>query len=237
MEEGPDHGLGHGAVRDHPLPEGGRTATRSPGVRPSICRAAWPTCRILPVWRSTATTDGSWRRIPRPPHGHQHRSSAQVHGDGPGKAPLSLLVHILAPLPVFVGEQSILQTKRGFPTNFGSCGSEECSLLGIALVLRGGVPYGWVPLKLPRGARPLPARPRAGARLRGLLDRRRVGPATWFPADDRRGARLSLEESRRKEHQGGERFSPPWTHPLWLVARGGFSMFRDWPAAHFFLRP
>ena len=42
-----------------------------------------------------------------------------------------------------------------------------------------------------------------------------------------------MEESRRKEHQGGERFSPPWTH-LSLVGGQGevFSMFRDWPAAH-----
>ena len=53
------------------------------------------------------------------------------------------------------------------------------------------------------------------------------------PADSSGGARLSLEESRRKEHQGGERFSPPWTH-LSLVGGQGevFSMFRDWPAAH-----
>ncbi len=63
-------------------------------------------------------------------------------------------------------------------------------------------------------------------------DPRRLEPATWFPARPRAGARLSLEESRRKEHQGGERFSPPWTH-LSLVCdqREVFSMFRDWPAA------
>ena len=63
-------------------------------------------------------------------------------------------------------------------------------------------------------------------------DPRRLEPATWFPARPRAGARLSLEESRRKEHQGGERFSPPWTH-LSLVGGQGevFSMFRDWPAA------
>ena len=35
------------------------------------------------------------------------------------------------------------------------------------------------------------------------LDLRRLAPARWFPARPRAGARLSLEESRRKEHQGG----------------------------------
>ena len=39
------------------------------------------------------------------------------------------------------------------------------------------------------------------------------------PADSSGGARLSLEESRRKEHQGGERFSPPWTHLSLVFAR------------------
>ena len=41
------------------------------------------------------------------------------------------------------------------------------------------------------------------------LDLRRLAPARWFPARPRAGARLSLEESRRKEHQGqapGPRF-------------------------------
>ena len=60
-----------------------------------------------------------------------------------------------------------------------------------------------------------------------------MGRSAPFPARPRAGARLSLKESRRKEHQGGERFSPPWTH-LSLVCdqREVFSMFRDWPAAH-----
>ena len=102
-----------------------------------------------------------------------------------------------------------------------------------------------------------PARPRAGAHVAGLdLRRSKPGPppaggstglrtlqvggseaplgrSAPFPARPRAGARLSLKESRRKEHQGGERFSPPWTH-LSLVCdqREVFSMFRDWPAAH-----
>ena len=153
MEKGPDHSLGHGAVRDHPFPEGAHRH-QVPGGPPQHLPGGLAHLQDL----AGVAVHRHHRRLleedPPPPHGHQHRSGAQVHGDGPGKAPLSLLVHILAPLPVFVGEQSILQTKRGFPTNFGSCGSEECSLLGIALVLREGVPYGWVPLKLPRGATP-----------------------------------------------------------------------------------
>ena len=79
----------------------------------------------------------------------------------------------------------------------------------------------------------LPARLRAGAPFGGLLDRRRVGPATWFPARLRAGARLSLEESRRKEHQGGERLSPPWTHLSLVFARREVVFFYPaWPAAH-----
>ena len=53
-----------------------------------------------------------------------------------------------------------------------------------------------------------------------------------FPADDRGGARLSLEESRRKEHQGGRGSSsldPPFL--VWGTLRGS-SLFSAWPAAH-----
>ena len=53
-----------------------------------------------------------------------------------------------------------------------------------------------------------------------------------FPADDRGGARLSLEESRRKEHQGGRVSSS--LDPPFLVGgtlRGPPSFFA-WPAAH-----
>ena len=77
-----------------------------------------------------------------------------------------------------------------------------------------------------------PAKPGLDAGKWSCKDPRRLEPATWFPARPRAGARLSLKESRRKEHQGGERFSPPWTH-LSLVCdqREVFSMFRDWPAA------
>ncbi len=71
---------------------------------------------------------------------------------------------------------------------------------------------------------PLPARPRAGARLRGLLDRRRVGPATWFPADDRRGEPGFLWKKAGGKTPGREEVLPPWT-PLWLGAWGGFSIF------------
>ena len=73
-----------------------------------------------------------------------------------------------------------------------------------------------------------------GAAGEGVLNRCRSKPATWVsPADSGGGARLSLEESRRKEHQGGERFSPPWTH-LSLVGgqRGVFFFLQNWPAAH-----
>ena len=44
----------------------GRMATTFPGVRPSIFRAAEPTCKILPVFLSTATTDGSRTTMPLP---------------------------------------------------------------------------------------------------------------------------------------------------------------------------
>ena len=51
------------------------------------------------------------------------------------------------------------------------------------------------------------------------LDRRRLAPARWFPARPRAGARLSLEESRRKEHQG----QAPGPRVLWpLVATRWF---------------
>ena len=59
-----------------------------------------------------------------------------------------------------------------------------------------------------------------------------MGPATWFPARLRAGARLSLEESRRKEHQGGRDSSS--LDPPFLVGgtlRGPPSFFA-WPAAH-----
>ena len=78
-----------------------------------------------------------------------------------------------------------------------------------------------------------PAKPGLDAGKWSWEDPRRLEPATWFPARPRAGARLSLKESRRKEHQGGERFSPPWTR-LSLVCdqREVFSICRDWPAAH-----
>ena len=44
----------------------GRMATTLPGVRPSMFRAAAPTCRILPVFLSTATTEGSRMTTPWP---------------------------------------------------------------------------------------------------------------------------------------------------------------------------
>ena len=51
------------------------------------------------------------------------------------------------------------------------------------------------------------------------LDLRRLAPARWFPARPRAGARLSLEESRRKEHQG----QAPGPRVLWpLVATRWF---------------
>ena len=44
----------------------GRMATTLPGVRFSIFLAAEPTCKILPVFRSTATTEGSRTTRPLP---------------------------------------------------------------------------------------------------------------------------------------------------------------------------
>ena len=59
------------------------------------------------------------------------------------------------------------------------------------------------------------------------------GRSAPLPARPRAGARLSLEESRRKEHQGGERFSPPWTHLSLVFARWEVVFFYSaWPAAH-----
>lgn len=44
----------------------GRTATMLPGVRPIIFFASAPTARMPPVLVLMATTDGSFRTIPRP---------------------------------------------------------------------------------------------------------------------------------------------------------------------------
>ncbi len=44
----------------------GRTATMLPGVRPIIFFASEPTARMPPVFVLMATTDGSFRTIPRP---------------------------------------------------------------------------------------------------------------------------------------------------------------------------
>ena len=44
----------------------GRMATISPGVRPNIRLASWPTAKTLPVVDCTATTEGSDRTIPKP---------------------------------------------------------------------------------------------------------------------------------------------------------------------------
>ena len=59
-----------------------------------------------------------------------------------------------------------------------------------------------------------------------------LGRSAPLPARPRAGARLSLEESRRKEHQGGRGSSS--LDPPFLVGgtlRGG-SFFFAWPAAH-----
>ena len=59
------------------------------------------------------------------------------------------------------------------------------------------------------------------------------GRSAPLPARPRAGARLSLEESRRKEHQGGRGSSsldPPF--PVGGTLRGS-SLFSAWPAAHF----
>ncbi|CAB4751222.1 unannotated protein [freshwater metagenome] len=44
----------------------GRIATMFPGVRPIIFLASRPTAKIPPVSWFTATTDGSFKTIPRP---------------------------------------------------------------------------------------------------------------------------------------------------------------------------
>lgn len=44
----------------------GRTATMLPGVRPIIFLASAPTARMPPVLVLMATTDGSFRTMPRP---------------------------------------------------------------------------------------------------------------------------------------------------------------------------
>ena len=67
------------------------------------------------------------------------------------------------------------------------------------------------------------------------MDLRRLAPARWFPARPRAGARLSLEESRRKEHQGG-RGSSSLDPPLsgWWPGGGFFYVPRlaCGPASH-----
>ena len=59
------------------------------------------------------------------------------------------------------------------------------------------------------------------------------GRSAPLPARPRAGARLSLEESRRKEHQGGRGSSS--LDPPFLVGGTlrGSSLFSAWPAAHF----
>ena len=71
------------------------------------------------------------------------------------------------------------------------------------------------------GAQRPVARPaRGGGPFEGPSGPAQGGPCNVVsPADSSGGARLSLEESRRKEHQGGERFSPPWTHLSLVFAR------------------
>ena len=59
------------------------------------------------------------------------------------------------------------------------------------------------------------------------------GRSAPLPARPRAGARLSLEESRRKEHQGGRGSSsldPPFL--VWGDPAGVLSFFSAWPAAH-----
>ena len=53
------------------------------------------------------------------------------------------------------------------------------------------------------------------------LDLRRLAPARWFPARPRAGARLSLEESRRKEHQGQAPWTPGFDGRSFPLARFG----------------
>ena len=92
----------------------GRTATSSPGVRPSIWRAACPTSKIFPVRRSTATTDGSSSTMPRPRTATctdvVPRSMAMSRQN-----PFSTALH---PFP-FVLLQSIAERNRDIPTKKG----------------------------------------------------------------------------------------------------------------------
>ena len=78
--------------------------------------------------------------------------------------------------------------------------------IGDASGRRWWVPFGWAGLFRSLGAQRPGAPPaRRGSSVIGRRfrwNRCRVDPATWVPRRLRRGARLSLEESRRKEHQG-----------------------------------
>ena len=187
---------------DHPFPGGGAPP---PGPRgpPSICRAAWPTCRILPVWRSTATTDGSWRRIPAP----RTATSTEVV-PGPWRwprqsPPCPCLSISRAPFLCLSVNRVYSKRKEAFQRFLEAAVlSLECSLLGIApFSLEGGVPLG--------GQTSLDGRGACGAPPRG-------------------GCPAFLEDKR-----GGlwPREGPPPLFPL-VGGQRGF-LFANWPAAHF----
>ena len=72
-----------------------------------------------------------------------------------------------------------------------------------------------------------------GGHVWGLLDRRRVGPATWFPPPTPAGEPGFLWKKAGGKNTREEEVLPPWTHLFWLggPCRGPPSFFA-WPAAH-----
>ena len=85
---------------------------------------------------------------------------------------------------------------------------------------------------------PLPARPRAGARLRGLLDRRRVGPATWFLPPTPAGEPGFLWKKAGGKNTRAERGSlRPGPTSLWSEIRESFFLYSETGLRPIFLTP
>ena len=217
MEKGPDHGLGHGAVGDHPLPEGAHRH-QVPGGQPQHLPGGLAHLQDLAGVAVTATTDGSWRRIPRPRTATSTEVVPRSMAMARAKPPCPCLSISSRPFLCLSVNRVYSKRKEGFPADFGSCGSEECNLMESRW-FTGGYPMVEY-LEVTSGAqRPVSdARPRRGP-FEGPSGPAQGGPCNVVSPADSSGEPGFLWKKAEGNHQGGERFLSALDPPLSSFAR------------------